>query len=182
MQKDEKINYFLVTDLHINHSNIIKYSVRPHNYQEKIYNNWKNIVKPKDIVINLGDVIFHKAYQLKDIMNDLPGTKILVRGNHDKRHSDSWFLKRGFSFVCNSIIVNDILLSHKPMDLTENVKMNIHGHFHNNPVDHWEENLLRKISKKHFLLSIEHVGYCPVLLENCIKGKHIINSFELINA
>lgn len=58
-----------------------------YNYEEKIENNWKENVKEEDIVILPGD--FSWAMYLEDtikdfqFINNLPGKKILLKGNHD---------------------------------------------------------------------------------------------------
>lgn len=57
------------------------------NHAEKIKNNWTEKVKPEDTVVLAGD--FSWAMYLNDTkldfkyLNDLPGTKILLKGNHD---------------------------------------------------------------------------------------------------
>lgn len=56
-------------------------------YVEKIKKNWEETIKPEDVVIVAGDVSWQLKYNKdsKDLqfLKDLPGTKILVRGNHD---------------------------------------------------------------------------------------------------
>ena len=57
------------------------------NYLEKIAIDWKNKVSDNDIVLIAGDLSW--AMKLEDAMTDfsyfkdLPGTKIIIRGNHD---------------------------------------------------------------------------------------------------
>ena len=57
------------------------------NHAEKIKKNWIEKVKPEDTVVLAGD--FSWAMYLNDTkldfkyLNDLPGTKILLKGNHD---------------------------------------------------------------------------------------------------
>lgn len=171
------MKYWLITDIHQNHNNVIKYNDRPIDYVDQVQKNWQTIVKEEDTVVNLGDVIFHKAYELGDFMKTLPGTKILVRGNHDKGHTDSWFLKRGYSCVCDNITIKGVLLSHRPIPIG-NSHMNVHGHFHNAGGERWESKLASTITDKHFLLSLEFIKYKPVLLEECKRGKHVIGTLE----
>ena len=57
------------------------------NHEEKIKNNWTKKVKEEDLVLLPGD--FSWAMYLEDAKNDfeflnkLPGTKLLLKGNHD---------------------------------------------------------------------------------------------------
>ncbi len=57
------------------------------NYVERLEENWKATVKPEDTVIIAGDISW--AMKLEDtladftFLQDLPGTKLLLKGNHD---------------------------------------------------------------------------------------------------
>lgn len=57
------------------------------NYEDKIKENWTNMVKADDVVIIAGDISW--ATYLKEakpdfeFINNLPGKKIILRGNHD---------------------------------------------------------------------------------------------------
>ena len=56
-------------------------------HAEKIAANWKAVVKPEDLVLIPGDISW--AMRLEDAMADLvwihalPGTKVMIKGNHD---------------------------------------------------------------------------------------------------
>ncbi len=57
------------------------------NYSEKIEKNWKDLIAEDDLVLIAGDISW--AMRLKEALIDLewidklPGTKLMVRGNHD---------------------------------------------------------------------------------------------------
>ncbi|WP_044882757.1 metallophosphoesterase [Neochlamydia sp. EPS4] len=57
------------------------------NYTEKIKKNWLNCIQPSDLVLLPGDISW--AIQLEDAVIDLkwihelPGTKVMIKGNHD---------------------------------------------------------------------------------------------------
>ncbi|MFI3210876.1 MAG: metallophosphoesterase [Peptostreptococcaceae bacterium] len=57
------------------------------NHEEKIIDNWKEKVKEDDTVLVLGDTSWAKNLnEVKfdlDIINELPGRKIFIKGNHD---------------------------------------------------------------------------------------------------
>lgn len=79
---------FYISDTHFGHVNIIKYSKRPfHSVQEMnecMIENWNSIVKPSDNVFHLGDFSYLKYKDLKDLLYNLNGFKMLILGNHDK--------------------------------------------------------------------------------------------------
>ncbi|MEG0857074.1 MAG: metallophosphoesterase [Romboutsia sp.] len=57
------------------------------NHQNKIIENWKEVVTEEDTVLVLGDtswaISMTDAKEDLDIINDLPGKKIFIKGNHD---------------------------------------------------------------------------------------------------
>lgn len=57
------------------------------NYTEKIRTNWQSIVSDDDLVIIPGDVSWatylSEAYEDFKFINDLPGKKVIIKGNHD---------------------------------------------------------------------------------------------------
>ncbi|MDP9314478.1 MAG: metallophosphoesterase [Chloroflexota bacterium] len=154
------MQYWIITDTHFNHARLQELGGRPVDADEQIKRNWQRLVAPDDVVIHLGDVIIGKQSQLKGIMEQLPGTKILVRGNHD-HEKNSWYIQRGFAFVCDMLVIRDILFSHEPVAvLPSGVRINIHGHFHNN--DHRTFEFDVKPHNK--VIYIEH-EYNPIALE-----------------
>jgi len=172
----DEVRYWLVTDIHKNHLNILKYCNRPPNFMDILIKNWCMLIKPTDVVIDLGDVIFHNSSELTGFLMSVPGTKILVRGNHDKHNSDSWFINHGFSFVCDQLVIGDTLITHKPVVVPDNIRLNLHGHIHNVPPANWEKPLVDILCDKHRLLSLEKVNYRPVLLRECQSEKHVIRT------
>ncbi|MDE6775511.1 MAG: metallophosphoesterase [Ruminococcus sp.] len=57
------------------------------NYQERIRENWLDVVKPEDTVVLAGDISWGMSMQqaVPDFrfINELPGQKIVIKGNHD---------------------------------------------------------------------------------------------------
>ena len=186
-EKNNKSKYYVITDTHHYHDRIVtQFIFRPANFNELIIKNWQTTIKENDIVFHLGDVIWGNKEQLKSIMDQLPGTKILIRGNHDKNHSNNWFLDCGFSVVLQKAQFGNIILSHTPSILNEEEIergiINVHGHFHSNPPERWEQHLKDRITNNHFLLSLEKVNYFPNSTELIRKRKFIQNSKELIDS
>ena len=177
---------YLTTDTHFSHDLMQEYCNRPPDFAQKIIKQWKATVHPQDIVYHLGDVTWGSQDQLKQIMNELPGTKILVRGNHDKSHSNNWFMQTGFAAVVEKVQVSRVILSHFPALMTqEEINygiINIHGHLHKNTSNRWEQNLKKRITSNHFLMILENVGYKPISLESARKGKFVYNYKKLLES
>jgi calcineurin-like phosphoesterase family protein len=79
---------FVTSDTHFGHKNIIKFSNRPYENVEQmnkaLIDNWNSVVGKNDIVYHLGDVSFANPNKTKDILDQLNGKIILIRGNHDQ--------------------------------------------------------------------------------------------------
>jgi calcineurin-like phosphoesterase family protein len=185
MNEEISKNY-IITDSHFSHEAMQQYCGRPFDFEKKIIKQWQATVSPQDIVFHLGDVTWGSQGQLQQIMHGLPGTKILIRGNHDKDHSNNWFIKAGFSVVLEKAQISKVILSHFPAILSReeidfNI-INIHGHFHNMPPKKWEKQLIERITYNHYLLSLEDVNYKPISLEAAIKRKFIKNSKKLLES
>ena len=183
---DSPSKYYLITDTHFFHDKMTLYCDRPPDFNRIIINQWRNTVKPQDVVFHLGDVIWGSQDQLISVMNQLPGTKILIRGNHDRNHSNNWFIKAGFAAVVEKVQVSGAILSHFPAALTaeeiERGYINIHGHFHNNPPEKWEKEQKKKITENHYILVLENVGYMPISLESAQKRRFIVNSKKILES
>jgi len=148
------------------------------------------MVGENDLVYHLGDVYFGKNSQFQECIQDLPGQKILLKGNRDRQKTE-WYMHHGFVAVMEQVTIIAkmytgrsqmtgfrVILSHKPIKIPIlDTTINIHGHFHNNPLENCEKNLVDLVGKNHYLFSLEATGYKPVLLQNVIhqnlllKGK-----------
>ena len=57
------------------------------NYQSKIEQNWKNCIQPEDVIILAGDISWGMSLEEAKpdfaFINNLPGKKIILKGNHD---------------------------------------------------------------------------------------------------
>ena len=113
------VKTYVITDTHFNHVKLVKYCGRPANFDKLIINQWRATVQPHDIVYHLGDVTWVSQRQLATIMAGLPGTKILIRGNHDRNHSNNWFIQAGFAAVLEKAQISGVKLSHFPSFMTD---------------------------------------------------------------
>lgn len=75
-------------------------------YVERLSANWQAVVEPKDTVVVMGDVSWamslSEAQKDFTFLNELPGQKIILKGNHDywwntRRKMEDFFSENGFS-------------------------------------------------------------------------------------
>jgi len=175
---------WIIFDTHFCHMNLCKYCNRPSNFNQLIIEHWRKMIASDDLVFHGGDVYFGRKNEFFDCVRDLPGQKILIRGNHDKEKLN-WYLNHGFTAVLDfaAVIVKmkesnhqfsyqRVILSHRPIDIPKlggySKTINIFGHFHNNPLEKCEKKLVDKLTKNHYLFSLERTNYKPVLLCNAV--------------
>lgn len=80
-------NLWFTSDTHYFHHNIIRYSNRPftdvREMNAAMIAVWQSVVKPEDHVFHLGDFAMAGPKSTLEILQQLPGHKHLVFGNHD---------------------------------------------------------------------------------------------------
>lgn len=94
-------------------------------------------IQVDDIFIYLGDLCdpaVTDLNELKMLVNNIPGIKILCRGNHDVE-KDYFYKDIGFDIVCDICVIGQVVFSHKPIKV-EPDQINIHGHLH---TEKWSE-------------------------------------------
>lgn len=160
---------YYISDLHLFHNRILEKFNRPFSsveeMHEMIINNWKNKVKADDTVYILGDVGMYHPKEIGNILNNLPGHKILITGNHDFKNIHSGSYKKVFDKITSYLEIEDngrnVILFHYPIE-DWNGKYreyyHLHGHIHNN-----EDSLSQK--ERRFNVSAEVVDYPPVSLD-----------------
>ena len=113
---------FFTSDTHYFHENSIKFDDRPFSNIEEMHKtlikNYNHFVPTYGTCYFLGDFGFSSVENLKSIISQLNGQKILILGNHDKRGYNAYF-DIGFNLILNSakiIIANQpVTLSHCPL-------------------------------------------------------------------
>lgn len=155
---------YFISDLHLNHKNIIKYCNRPFNDVEemnnKIINNWNSIIQPDDIVYHLGDFCLGDREVIKKFTARLSGRKMAVLGNHDK-YRPTEYMELNFEWCSRfPIIFNGfMILSHEPVFLEINSPyVNLHGHTHQN-------NYISP-GGNHLNVCVEQIDYKPISLDD----------------
>lgn len=128
--------FYIISDTHFYHANIIKYCGRPYDHEVMMINRWQKVVPWDATVLHLGDLFFGGdegfAKFSSKITSRLTGKKYLILGNHDKRGRDYEHL--GFE-VIDPFTMNyrgwDVSFDHYPKFLGEGKELHVHGHIHN---------------------------------------------------
>ena len=170
---------YLTSDNHFYHTRIIKYSNRPfENVDEmniKMIENWNSVVSKNDLVIHLGDFALAHFDISKNILENLNGHKIIIKGNHDR--SIKWLLRLGFNRAYKSLSFENtkygkLLFIHNPKKVS-NDKENyynfiIHGHIHEKKLSDFDYSEFKNI-KKYINVSVEQFNYKPIKISEILK-------------
>lgn len=146
-----KAKKFYIADWHYGHANCIFFDNRPFKSMEhmnaELVRRWNEAVAPGDIVYILGDMFWCKTTEAIEVIKQLNGQKILIKGNHD-RVRDAEFAKC-FVKICDYLEVEDgedgmdhIVLSHYPIPCFKN---HFYGwkHFYGHVHTSFEENMMQ---------------------------------------
>ena len=130
------MSVYLIGDPHLGHRAIAKYRpwVKDTEDNTRIFlTRYLNEIKKRDIVFFMGDVAFDEA-SLRAV-GELPGRKILIKGNHDDFVSTS-LQKDVFEEIHGMLSYKSMWLTHCPIhpDEMRGRKLNIHGHVHTKSV------------------------------------------------
>lgn len=156
---------WVITDTHFNDRKIIERGNRPADYVERMFGHLKRMVHSSDRIYHLGDVIWSRASELSDYMRRMPCQSILVRGNHD-HNSNAWYESHGFHYVATHIVLDDVILSHKPLEVfPDGVRFNVHGHLHDDDHRHAECAAFYD-TNRHYLVAMENTDYAPLSMDS----------------
>ncbi len=155
---------FVIADTHFGEENNLTYFNRPFkdvdDMNEGMVRRWNSVVMPEETVFHLGDV-GDPSY-----VKRLNGHKILIMGNHDRKHSMDFWREAGFDEVYRfPILYNDfILLQHEPpVYINEELPYAwIYGHVHS--FDTYET-----LTKRTCCVSVERWNYTPVDINEIIN-------------
>ncbi|WP_075936279.1 metallophosphoesterase [Halosegnis longus] len=163
---------YLISDLHLDHTNIIEYCDRPFSsieeMNETLVERWNGQIAPDDTVVYGGDLtIRSQAAALLDWLEQLNGEMVFVLGNHDNIVLDQLdhvqfveetrFTHRGVPFH----VVHDPAAG--PSNPTGWL---LHGHHHNN----WPEEFpFIDHGSRRVNFSVELLGYRPLAVDRLVE-------------
>jgi calcineurin-like phosphoesterase family protein len=169
---------YLISDLHLGHSNIIHYCARPFvafdakEMNSVLVENWNNVVHRDNTLYCLGDLSLSRRENSTEYwLSKLNGNIYYIKGNHEK----------GVENAKNYEILHyqqyKFLLIHNPDERP--IGWNdwiIHGHKHNNDMKNFP---FINGEKKTINVSAELVNYRPVSLDFILSLD--LNSIERMN-
>ena len=127
--------YFFTADLHLSHSNIIKYCHRPFanvdEMDETLIANWNATVSAHDTVFHIGDFCMGDFRKHIDRLN---GIKIFLKGSHDRGLEKAGIAKHDiYMLSARQTGVVDIVMCHYAMRVWSKSHYNtwhLYGHSH----------------------------------------------------
>lgn len=143
-----KQGIWFTSDLHFGHQNILKFCKRPWKTTEdmdwNLIQNWNSVVKPDDLVFDLGDFAFATNGRWKELLSQLNGHHYLILGNHDITRWPGDKVMELFEEVSQQMILKidgrTVYLNHYPYlcfggawKNPENAVYQLFGHVHSGP-------------------------------------------------
>lgn len=189
-----KQNIWFTSDLHFNHANIIKFCNRPwkttEEMDEALISNWNSVVKPNDLIFDLGDFAFADRDKWIKLLEQLNGKHYLILGNHDITRWPGNKVLPLFERVEHQLTLKidgrKVYLNHYPFlcyggtyrDSTSKVYQ-LFGHTHSGPnCSGLDKDRLTNLFPYQYDVGVDNNNYTPISWEQ-VKDK--INN-QIINA
>lgn len=169
---------WFIGDTHFGHSSTVLKYKRPDGtplrdfpcvdaMNEHMITCWNSVVKPKDRVYHLGDVVINrKCLQLLDRLN---GRKVLIKGNHDIFELDDYAAYFDDIRAYRVFVEHRIIASHIPIhpQSLERWNANVHGHLHANNI--MLNGLTNTPDPRYINVSVEQINYTPVSYDSILE-------------
>jgi len=163
---------WLTADYHLWHQNVLRLTNRPfptmQRMHEIIVTNYQQRIQDDDEVWFLGDLSLRGPKQIKGvqrIMQQLPGQKHFILGNHDRLKPES-YLRMGFLSFHTSVDIQyegrQYHLVHDPKDALPGTQRLLCGHVHGN----WKT---RSAPYPTVNVGVDVWDFCPVEITEAIK-------------
>ena len=170
---------FFTSDTHFGHSKIIDYCKRPFSsieeHDKTLIQNWNNTVGQDDTVFHLGDFAYGNSQFIANIIKQLNGNIILIKGNHDLRNMNPTLYNIFSDVVYQARILIDkqtVYLNHFPFlcfdhgDINlykDNYSIQLFGHVHSGPLTSSEDvNRLNILFPTQYDVGVDNNNYTPI--------------------
>lgn len=154
-----------------------------HNYVDKLKSNWQNTVNNSDTVVIAGDISW--AMRLEESINDfkfleeLPGKKIILKGNHDYWWSTA---KKIENFFAENTIKSISLLHNSAIEVEGVCICGTRGWLYNSGTDSDKKVLFREVGRLERSLNIARdKNLAPVVFLHYPPAYGDCKSEEIIN-
>lgn len=170
---------FFTSDTHFGHSKIIDYCKRPFSsieeHDKTLIQNWNNVVGQDDTVFHLGDFAYGNSQFISNIIKQLNGNIILIKGNHDLRNMNPTLYNMFSDAVYQARILIDkqtVYLNHFPFLCFEHGDINLYkdnysiqlfGHVHSGPLTSSEDvNRLNILFPTQYDVGVDNNNFTPI--------------------
>ena len=149
------------SDLHLEDRASVTEHRRPfrswRSHDRNLKRRWRQEIAPEDTMIHVGDFApeWVNEDQRRKLLEELPGTKINILGNHDIR-SVLTPLTEGWDHSYGAMIIAatpPLVITHCPLRTVPAGAVNVHGHMHRRK---------DRTSDAHINVAVEQIGYHPV--------------------
>jgi len=178
-----------ISDLHIGHSNVLRFDNRPFKSVEemdkKLIENINNVATRADHLYILGDLLWKNTDENFDLLKNVKPNMHLITGNHDRVNNSQF--KKLFEEIVPYKEVKDIvdgkeyhlILSHYPLafwNKQHHGTIHLYGHVHNTIEEDIYQSYIDAINNKDIKCSAYNVGcmywnYTPVTLKQILENK-----------
>jgi len=186
-----------IADWHFNHKNALAFDNRPFNSVEEmnksLIQRWQGAVKPEDTVYVLGDMFWCSEQKAIPIMEQLPGKKILIKGNHDTTQNAEFTAE--FEAVHDYLEVEDagrhVVLCHYPIPCFKNhyygwvhLYAHVHISFEWNMMEHIKRMMSELYDKPCYMFNVgammPWMDYTPRTLDEILDGAATFQEKDVI--
>lgn len=138
------VMYWFTADLHIDHTFMASMRGFTHTqaHDRAMMEGWNKAVHPRDVVVVCGDMFWSNYPRVEEYWNALNGSKIMVKGNHDR-----WLkkVKVPYRRIYSKLIKREegntyVVACHYPLRSWNRKRygaLHVHGHCHGKIVPHW---------------------------------------------
>ena len=170
---------FFTSDTHFGHSKIIDYCKRPFSsieeHDKALIQNWNSTVGQDDTVFHLGDFAYGNSQFIANIIKQLNGNIILIKGNHDLRNMNPALYNIFSDVVYQARILIDkqtVYLNHFPFlcfdhgDINlykDNYSIQLFGHVHSGPLTSSKDvSRLNILFPTQYDVGVDNNNYTPI--------------------
>lgn len=190
---------FFTSDTHFGHETLLHFNGRPYKDAEEmdaaLIENWNAKVPVNGLVYVLGDIGETDDERIIEIFNQLNGSKVLIRGNHDVTYEKET-LDRLFTEIYDLLEIEifdpvesklqKIILCHYPMFDWNNFhegSWQLFGHIHTRGLSEFNT-LKRRLFAQQYDVGVDGNQFSPISyneLREIIKKQITDNSFKQSN-